>query len=122
MPGPSHSTRPDAGDPVTDPRFIYQDDANVIAYRLGLVESGLSGMDQKLDIIIKEYPTVTTLSLILDPLKEKVKELEEESKEEAKNKIKNAQQIKYLTYAAIAGPLGTFIITIIMSAIIKGKL
>lgn len=119
MPNPAHP-RPD--DPVTDPRFIYQDDSNVIAYRLGLVESGLSGMDAKLDRMINEYPTVTTLSLILEPLKEKIKDLEDESKEEKVNKTKNAQQIKYLTYAAIAGPLGTFIITLVMSAIIKGKI
>lgn len=103
-------------EPNTDPRFIYADDNNVIAYRLGIVETDLKSMDMKLDKIINEYPTVTTLSLILEPLKEKVTALEKEQKAEAENKAKNQQQIKYLTYTAIVGPLGTFIITLIMGA------
>jgi len=86
-----------------------------------MVETGLSSMDTKLDRIINEYPTTNMLALILDPMKVKLKELEDEAKEKDRDRIKNAQQVKYLTYAAIAGPLGTFIITLIMSGLIKGK-
>ena len=109
------------GEVVTDPRYIYQNDANVIAYRLGIVETDLKGLDVKLDGVINEYPTIGTPQLILDPLREELRDLKEKREKEAEEKIKNSQQMKYLTYAAVAGPLGTFIVTII-TAFILGDL
>ena len=95
---------------VTDPRYIYQNDANVIAYRLGIVETDLKSMDVKLDRVINEYPTHSTLTLVIDPLRDEIKELKEKADKEREDKIKDKQQIKYLIIAAIAGPVGTLIV------------
>jgi hypothetical protein len=102
----------DIGEAVTDPRYIYQNDANVIAYRLGIVESDLKGMDVKLDRVINEYPTHSTLTLVIDPLREEIKELKAKAEAERENKIKDRQQIKYLMITAIAGPIGTLLVAI----------
>lgn len=102
----------DIGEAVTDPRYIYQNDANVIAYRLGIVESDLKGMDVKLDRVINEYPTHSTLTLVIDPLREEIKELKAKAETERENKIKDRQQIKYLMITAIAGPIGTLLVAL----------
>ena len=102
----------------TDPRFIYADDSNVIAYRLGIVETNIQAMDVKLDRVINEYPTVTMLGLIIEPLKEKLKDLEDKREAEQEHKTRHEQQIKYLTYTAIAGPVGTFLITLAMGGML----
>lgn len=107
-------TPSDRGEAITDPRFIYGDDANVIAYRLGMVEGDIKDLGLKLDKVINEYPTNSVLQLILDPMRQEIKDLKEKREEEAKEKVRNSQQIKYLTYAAIAGPVATFAITLIM--------
>lgn len=108
----------DRREAVTDPRFIYQDDNNVIAYRLGIVEGDIKDLGVKLDKVINEYPTNSILQLILQPMREELKDLKEKREEEAKDKVKNAQQIKFMTYAAIIGPLATFAITLVMGYVL----
>lgn len=105
---------------VTDPRYIYQNDANVIAYRLGIVETDLKGMDVKLDRVINEYPTHSTLTLVIDPLREEIKELKHRVEADKEKKIKDTQQIKYLIIAAIAGPIGTLLVALIIGNYIGG--
>lgn len=106
---------------VTDPRYIYQNDANVIAYRLGIVESDLKGMDIKLDRVINEYPTHSTLTLVLDPLRAEIKDLKMQVSSDKEKKIKDTQQIKYLIIAAIAGPIGTLLVAMSIGSYIGGK-
>lgn len=108
------------GEVNTDPRFIYGDDLNVVAYRLGMVETDLKSMDVKLDRIINEYPTVTMLNLILDPVKKELSNLQTKYEEEAKDKVRDQQQIKYMTYAAVIGPVGTIIIGVLAAFIFGG--
>lgn len=103
-------------EPNTDPKFIYADDSNVIAYRLGIVETDLKSMDIKLDRIINEYPTHSTLSLVLSPLQNELKELKAEVKKDKEDKIKDKQQIKYLVIAAIAGPIGTLLVALLVGS------
>lgn len=102
---------------TTDVKHLYADDTNILAYRLGIVETDIQSIDKKLDTFISLYPSKDMLELILKPLRDDVAKLSDESKKEKEDKVKNAQQVKYLTYAAIIGPLGTFVITIVMAGI-----
>lgn len=109
------SMQPQQGEINTDPRFIYADDANVIAYRLGIVETDLGAMNLKLDRIINEYPTHNHLSLILDPIKEKLRELENERKQELIDKTKQQQSYKLAVFSSIASPIMMVIIMVVMA-------
>jgi hypothetical protein len=102
---------------VTDVKHIYADDTNILAYRIGILETDIQGIDRKLDSFITMYPTKDILELILKPLRDDVNKLNIEKEKEAAEKAKNATQMKLLTYAAIIGPLGTFIITIVMAGL-----
>lgn len=101
--------------PNTDPKFIYQDDPNVLAFRMGLVETAIEGLDRKLDRVINEYPTIGMLKLTLDPLMNDIQELKEKRAKEEADKIKSQQQVKYLALASLLGPLGTFVITLVLA-------
>lgn len=103
----------------TDPRYIYADDSNVIAYRLGIVESDIANMahsiNTKLDRIVNEYPTHQMLALVLEPMKTKLSELENERKQEIADKAKNQQSYKIALFSAIASPIFTIIVVVVMA-------
>lgn len=98
-----------------DPKLAYKEDLNVMVYRMGILETTLEGLGLKLDTVINKYPTNDTLKLILDPIRDDLKDLKAKSEEEAKEKVRASQQVKFLSLAAFAGPIATFIITMIVA-------
>lgn len=102
---------------ATDVKSMYANDGNILAYRIGILETDIKGIDQKLDTFISLYPSNEMLKLILDPIRDAVKDLENQARTEKEEKVKNTQQVKHLTYAAVVGPLGTFVITIIVAGL-----
>lgn len=100
------------GEVNTDPKFLYQDNLDVLAYRMGIVETDLKSMDIKLDRVINEYPTHHMLSLVLQPLRDKVDELEKERRADQEHKVKASQSYKTAVFSAIASPIFSIIIVI----------
>lgn len=109
--------RGDEVEAATDVRSLYANDGNILAYRIGILETDIQGIDRKLDNFISLYPSKDMLDLILNPMRDSIKELEAQVRREKEEKVKNTQQVKYLTYAAIVGPLGTFLVTIILASL-----
>lgn len=103
------------GEANTDPKFIYGDDLNVVAYRLGIVETDLKSMDIKLDRIINEYPTHAMLELVIRPMRDKIKEIEDEKKAEVKEKYKQQQGLKVALFSAIISPIASVILILVMA-------
>lgn len=104
-----------SGEANTDPKFIYGDDLNVVAYRLGIVETDLKSMDIKLDRIINEYPTHAMLELVIRPMREKLKELEDDKKTEAQDRFKQQQSLKVALFSAIISPIASVILILVMA-------
>lgn len=107
------------GEAITDPRYIYSDDSNVIAYRLGIVETDIADMNKtmnmKLDRIINEYPTHTMLSLILDPIKTELKELKDKREAEIGERAKEQSALRIAVAVAIISPIATILVTVLLA-------
>lgn len=102
----------------TTAKYNGQDSRDVISYRMGILESEVKGINSKLDSFISLYPSNEVLKLILDPMRDDIKECKDTLQTEAQNKVKSQQQLKFMALAAILGPIGTFIITVILANIL----
>lgn len=105
---------------LTDGRLIHGANAEVLAYRMSIVETELSGINNKLDQWISRYPSNEVLELILNPMRQDIKEVKSQLASDQESKNRDRQQMKYTTYAAVIGPIATLVIGLIFASL-SGK-
>lgn len=105
----------------TPPEMLMDSDGhpNVVAWRLGKVEEGVEKLSAKLDLVVQNYPTTQTLSILLDPMKGDIKEIQDKLKDTDAAKSNAAAQLKLAIVVAILSPLFSFVITLIMVGAVK---
>lgn len=96
----------------------------IVAYRLSMVESEVSGLDKKLDKIAQtisdNYISNKTLELILNPFTSRIDELEKSKIKEGETKAADQRQLKLIMIAAGASalfsPVGAALVALILSS------
>ena len=91
----------------------------VIAYRLGQLETVVGKIDNKFDRVADLYVNHASLTLILNPLKEKINELENENKAKQTEKDQAASQLRLAIIVAVMSPIVSAIVTILIGTAIS---
>lgn len=102
-----------------DPLHEYSRYETILAYRMSVLETTVSGIGNQLEHFIAQYPTRELLDLLLSPLRNDIKELKValETKEAEKRQLNN--QLKIMVISVVASPIVSALVAAFVAGVIK---
>lgn len=86
----------------------------IMIHRMGVLETGLLGIGEKIDNMGNLYPTMMHIELLFSPFREKIQKLEEKQEERVREQTKQVAQFKLAMALAFASPIISVIVTLVL--------
>lgn len=90
------------------------DHPSVLAYRMGQVELRLTELKGQLEGISRHYPTIETINLMMNPLKDRITEIEAKNQAEETARGQYTAQLKLAIIAACISPIISAVIGLLI--------